>query len=64
MAHVRSNCKNDSTTYSASPIIFKKIKKHRHRLEFDSQSEAITDLITKGLKFEALMRKREERMLG
>jgi hypothetical protein len=59
MAHVRKDCKNDSTTYSASPVIFKKIKSYRHKKEIDSQSEAITQLILKGLKYEALVEKKK-----
>ena len=64
MAHVRSNCKNDSITFSAPPKISAIIKKHRFRNEFDYQSEAITDLIIKGLKYEKLVEKKKARMLG
>ncbi|MDP4105305.1 MAG: hypothetical protein Q8935_10140 [Bacillota bacterium] len=61
MAHVRKDCKNDSTTYSASSIIFKMIKNYRHKKEIDTQSEAITQLILKGLKYEALVEKKKAR---
>jgi metal-responsive CopG/Arc/MetJ family transcriptional regulator len=64
MAHVRRNCKNLSTTISLEEPIFQAIEDYRFRNRKDNRSAAITDLILKGLKYQALVEKKRERMLG
>jgi metal-responsive CopG/Arc/MetJ family transcriptional regulator len=59
MAHVRSNCKNVSTTISLEEHLFLKIDDYRFAKRKDNRSAAIADLILKGLKYEALVQKRK-----
>ncbi|WHY76096.1 hypothetical protein QNH20_18465 [Neobacillus sp. WH10] len=64
MAHARSNCKNLSTTISLDEHLLVKIEDYRFSKRKDNRSAAIADLIQKGLKYEALVQKKKERMLG
>lgn len=65
MAHIRSNCKNLSTTISLEETIFELIEDYRFKNRKDNRSAAIVDLIQKGLKYQALVeKKKRERMLG
>ena len=66
MAHIRENCKNMSTTYSAPENVFTQIDDYRFSKRKRTNSEAITELILKGLRYEALMEKKRnrERMPG
>ena len=64
MAHVRDNCKNLSTTISLEETLLTQIEDYRFTKRKDNRSAAIADLIQKGLKYEALVQKKKERMLG
>jgi metal-responsive CopG/Arc/MetJ family transcriptional regulator len=62
MAHVRSNCKNVSTTISLEEKLFELIDDYRFDKRKDNRSAAIADLILKGLKYEALLQKKREKV--
>ncbi len=62
MAHVRSNCRNLSTTISLEEAIMMEIENYRFTNRKDNRSAAIADLIKKGLKYEALVQKKRERV--
>jgi metal-responsive CopG/Arc/MetJ family transcriptional regulator len=62
MAHVRSNCKNVSTTISLEEELFSLIDDYRFTTRKDNRSAAIADLILKGLKYEALLQKKREKV--
>lgn len=62
MAHVRSNCRNLSTTISLEEAIMNEIENYRFSNRKDNRSAAIKDLILKGLKYEALVQKKRERV--
>ena len=62
MAHVRSNCKNISTTISLEETIYQLIEDHRFKTRKDNRSAAIVDLVVKGLKYQALVEKKREKM--
>jgi len=64
MAHIRSNCKNLSTTISLEEHLLGQIEDYRFNKRKDNRSAAIADLIRKGLKYEALLNKKREKMLG
>jgi metal-responsive CopG/Arc/MetJ family transcriptional regulator len=64
MAHVRNNCKNISTTISLEETIYQLIEDHRFKTRKDNRSAAIMDLVVKGLKYQALVEKKREKMLG
>jgi metal-responsive CopG/Arc/MetJ family transcriptional regulator len=64
MAHVRDNCRNVSTTISLEQYVMDHIEDYRFMKRKDNRSAAITDLILKGLKYEALLQKKREKMLG
>jgi metal-responsive CopG/Arc/MetJ family transcriptional regulator len=64
MAHVRDNCKNISTTISIEQYVMDHIENYRFDKRKDNRSAAITDLILKGLKYEALLQKKREKVLG
>jgi metal-responsive CopG/Arc/MetJ family transcriptional regulator len=62
MAHVRSNCKNVSTSISLDEKLFGLIDDYRFEKRKDNRSAAIADLILKGLKYEALLQKKREKV--
>jgi metal-responsive CopG/Arc/MetJ family transcriptional regulator len=62
MAHVRSNCKNVSTTISLEEEVMSLIEDYRFTKRKDNRSAAIADLILKGLKYEALVAKKREKV--
>lgn len=62
MAHIRKNCVNVSTTYSAPAKVLEKIDDYRFESRKDNRSAAITELIMLGLKYKALVEKKRERM--
>jgi metal-responsive CopG/Arc/MetJ family transcriptional regulator len=64
MAHVRSNCKNVSTTISLEEEVMSLIEDYRFTKRKDNRSAAIADLILKGLKYEALLQKKREKVSG
>ncbi|MEH7255074.1 hypothetical protein V7111_23465 [Neobacillus niacini] len=64
MAHIRDNCKNISTTISIEQYVMDHIENYRFDKRKDNRSAAITDLILKGLKYEALLQKKREKVLG
>jgi metal-responsive CopG/Arc/MetJ family transcriptional regulator len=64
MAHVRSNCKNVSTTISLEEEVMSLIENYRFTKRKDNRSAAIADLILKGLKYEALLQKKREKVSG
>lgn len=59
MAHVRSNCRNLSTTISLDELLMNRIEDYRFAKRKDNRSAAIAELILKGLKYEALVQKRK-----
>jgi metal-responsive CopG/Arc/MetJ family transcriptional regulator len=64
MAHVRSNCRNLSTTISLEEPLLMLVEDYRFSTRADNRSQAIAELIKKGLKYEALIQKKREKMLG
>lgn len=64
MAHVRKNCKNLSTTISFEPEVLKALDDYRFNKRKENRSQALADLIKKGLKYERLVEKKKARMLG
>ena len=64
MAHIRSNCKNLSTTISLEEPLLMMVEDYRFSTRADNRSQAISELIKKGLKYEALVQKKREKMLG
>lgn len=64
MAHVRSNCKNLSTTISLEEHLLSLVEDHRFKTRKENRSAAIADLLVKGLKYQALVEKKKDRMLG
>lgn len=64
MAHVRTNCRNLSTTISLEETLLSKIEDYRFASRKNNRSAAIADLIQKGLKYEALLKKKREKVLG
>jgi metal-responsive CopG/Arc/MetJ family transcriptional regulator len=62
MAHKRVNCQNISTTISLDEQIFQLIEDHRFKSRKDNRSAAIVDLVVKGLKYQALVEKKREKM--
>jgi metal-responsive CopG/Arc/MetJ family transcriptional regulator len=64
MAHVRSNCKNVSTTISLEEEVMSLIEDYRFTKRKDNRSAAIADLVLKGLKYEALLQKKREKVSG
>lgn len=64
MAHVRTNCRNLSTTISLEETLLSQIEDYRFTKRKDNRSAAIADLIAKGLKYEALLNKKRAKMLG
>jgi metal-responsive CopG/Arc/MetJ family transcriptional regulator len=64
MAHVRSNCKNVSTTISLEEEVMSLIEDYRFTKRKDNRSAAIADLILKGLKYEALLQKKRKKVSG
>jgi len=59
MAHVRSNCRNLSTTISLEEAVMIQIEDYRFNKRKDNRSAAITELILKGLRYEALVEKKK-----
>jgi metal-responsive CopG/Arc/MetJ family transcriptional regulator len=64
MAHVRKNCKNLSTTISLEEQLLTLVENYRFDNRKENRSQAIADLILKGLKYEALVQKKRAKMLG
>jgi metal-responsive CopG/Arc/MetJ family transcriptional regulator len=64
MTHVRSNCKNVSTTISLEEEVMSLIENYRFTKRKDNRSAAIADLVLKGLKYEALLQKKREKVSG
>jgi metal-responsive CopG/Arc/MetJ family transcriptional regulator len=64
MAHIRSNCKNLSTTISLEEPLLLLVEDYRFEKRKDNRSQAIAELIKKGLKYEALLNKKKAQMLG
>jgi metal-responsive CopG/Arc/MetJ family transcriptional regulator len=62
MAHVRHDSKKLSTTISLEESILHLIEDYRFTKRKDNRSAAIVDLIQKGLKYEALLQKKRERV--
>lgn len=62
MAHIRKNCINVSTTYSAPAKVLEQIDDYRFDTRKDNRSAAITELILLGLKYKELVQKKRERM--
>ena len=62
MAHKRVNCTNLSTTISLEETLLQLVEDHRFNTRKDNRSAAIADLIKKGLKYEALLQKKRERV--
>lgn len=64
MAHVRKNCKNVSTTISFDPDILAALEEYRFTKRKENRSQAVVELILKGLKYERIVeKKKRERML-
>jgi metal-responsive CopG/Arc/MetJ family transcriptional regulator len=64
MAHVRKNCKNVSTTVSLEEALLQLVDDYRFTNRKDNRSVAFADLIKKGLKYEQLLQKKREKVLG
>lgn len=64
MAHIRSNCRNLSTTISLEETLLSQIEDYRFTKRKDNRSAAIADLIAKGLKYQELLDKKRAKMLG
>jgi metal-responsive CopG/Arc/MetJ family transcriptional regulator len=64
MAHKRDNCRNVSTTISLEEEVMSLIENYRFTKRKDNRSAAIADLILKGLKYEALLQKKREKVSG
>ena len=62
MAHVRSNCRNLSTTISLEEALLQLVEDHRFKTRKENRSAAIADLLLKGLKYQALVEKKKDRM--
>lgn len=62
MAHIRKNCVNVSTTYSAPQDVFKIIDDYRFSTRKESRAAAMTELILLGVKYKKLVEKKRERM--
>jgi metal-responsive CopG/Arc/MetJ family transcriptional regulator len=62
MAHVRHDSKKLSTTISLEEQMFSLIDDYRFENRKDNRSAAIADLILKGLKYEALLQKKREKV--
>lgn len=62
MAHIRKNCRNLSTTISLEENVMLQIEDYRFSKRKDNRSAAIAELILKGLKYEALVQKKKERV--
>lgn len=63
MAHIRKNCVNVSTTYSAPAKVLEKVDDYRFDNRKDNRSAAITELILMGLKYKAIVEKKKEKVL-
>jgi len=64
MAHVRKNCKNLSTTISLEETLLRLVDDYRFNKRKDNRSQAVADLLMKGLKYERLVeKKKRERVL-
>lgn len=59
MAHVRTDCKNLSTTISLDANLLSRIEDYRFSKRKNNRSAAIADLILKGLKYDALVQKKK-----
>jgi metal-responsive CopG/Arc/MetJ family transcriptional regulator len=59
MAHIRTDCRNLSTTISLDETLLERIEDYRFTKRKNNRSAAIADLILKGLKYEALVQKRK-----
>ena len=53
-----------TTSIALDEELFVRIDEYRFAKRKDNRSAAIADLIQKGLKYEALVQKKKERMLG
>lgn len=62
MAHVRSNCKNLSTTISLEEPLLQRVEDYRFKNRKQNRSEAISDLLIAGLKYKALVEKKKAKM--
>ncbi|CAM3734055.1 hypothetical protein [Mesobacillus zeae] len=68
MAHKRKNCKNLSFCYSIPENLYNEVQNYRFKNEIEYRNEALSELIEKGLKYEALVerhkaKKKRERVL-
>jgi metal-responsive CopG/Arc/MetJ family transcriptional regulator len=61
MAHIRTDCKNLSTTISLEEEIMDMVENYRFDKRKNNRSAAIAELILKGLKYDALVQKRKAR---
>lgn len=64
MAHIRKDSSKPTTTISLTPILLEKIEDYRFSKRKDNRSQAIAELIIKGLKYERIVEKKKARMLG
>lgn len=64
MAHARENCRNLSTTISLEEQLLTLVDDYRFATRKDNRSQAIADLLRKGLKYEALVQKKREKVSG
>lgn len=64
MAHIRKNCKNLSTTISLEEQLLNRVDDYRFTKRKDNRSQAVAELLLKGLKYERLVeKKRMEKVL-
>jgi metal-responsive CopG/Arc/MetJ family transcriptional regulator len=64
LAHARTNCRTLSTTISLEETLLSQIEDYRFTARKNNRSAAIADLIAKGLKYEALLKKKREKTFG
>jgi metal-responsive CopG/Arc/MetJ family transcriptional regulator len=62
MVHVRDGCKNMSTTISLEENLFELVDNYRFSRRKENRSQAIADLLIKGLKYEELLQKKRKRV--
>ncbi|MGD7007590.1 hypothetical protein [Metabacillus sp. 84] len=65
MAHVRSNCKNPSTSISWDEAVLSMVDDYRFANRKDNRSAAVQELVKMGLKYKAALdRKRAKEITG
>ncbi|MDF1507648.1 hypothetical protein PZE06_05560 [Robertmurraya sp. DFI.2.37] len=64
MAHIRKDSSKPTTTISLTPILLEKIEDYRFSKRKDNRSQAIAELIIKGLKYEQIIERKKARMLS